>query len=217
MNARQPPGTLDPTAPSVVPDAGALDRQLDAAAGDPALPAQTRALLRKLADELDATRAAVGAERMRYRALFDAVPDPVSVLARDGTVLDLNKAGMAAYKRSREEIVDKNIDVLNPDLPRDHMVPVLDTLDRGETYVVEVTNMRADGTRFEMERGFHAFFRQYYNLRALIRRIDPTLARLTPVTDYPLLGPDGAVAAILGCDGVDVATGVGRASVARIL
>lgn len=38
-----------------------------------------------------------------------------------------------------------------------------------------------------MSRGFHAFFRQYYNLRALVRRTDPELDRLTPVTDYPLL------------------------------
>ncbi|MGV8909749.1 MAG: FAD-dependent oxidoreductase [Propionicimonas sp.] len=37
-----------------------------------------------------------------------------------------------------------------------------------------------------MSRGFHAFFRQYYNLRALLRRTDPTLAGLVPVTDYPL-------------------------------
>ena len=151
MNARQPPGMLTPSAPSVASDKSGLDRQLAEALRDASLPADARALLRRLADELDATRAAVGAERMRYRGLFDAVPDPVSVLARDGTVLDLNKAGMAAYKRPREEIVGKNIDVLNPDLPRDHMVPVLDTLDRGETYVIEVTNMRADGTRFPVE------------------------------------------------------------------
>ncbi|RLZ02577.1 isorenieratene synthase [Kocuria tytonicola] len=38
-----------------------------------------------------------------------------------------------------------------------------------------------------MSRGFHAFFRQYYNLRSLLRRTDPPLERLTPVTDYPLL------------------------------
>ena len=31
------------------------------------------------------------------------------------------------------------------------MVPVLDTLDRGETYVIEVTNRRAAGTRFPVE------------------------------------------------------------------
>jgi isorenieratene synthase len=41
-----------------------------------------------------------------------------------------------------------------------------------------------------MNRGFHAFFRQYYNLRALLRRIDPGLRMLTPVKDYPLI--DGA-------------------------
>jgi len=37
-----------------------------------------------------------------------------------------------------------------------------------------------------MSRGFHAFFRQYYNLRALLRRTDPGLTRLVPVADYPL-------------------------------
>lgn len=42
-----------------------------------------------------------------------------------------------------------------------------------------------------MSRGFHAFFRQYYNLRALLRRTDPALERLAPVDDYPLTLKDG--------------------------
>ncbi|WP_319805184.1 FAD-dependent oxidoreductase [Micropruina sonneratiae] len=42
-----------------------------------------------------------------------------------------------------------------------------------------------------MSRGFHAFFRQYYNLRALLRRTDPTLDRLVAIDDYPLTRPDG--------------------------
>ena len=42
-----------------------------------------------------------------------------------------------------------------------------------------------------MSRGFHAFFRQYYNLRSLLMRIDPALERLVPVDDYPLQRPDG--------------------------
>lgn len=42
-----------------------------------------------------------------------------------------------------------------------------------------------------MSRGFHAFFRQYYNLRALLRRTDPGLERLVPVADYPLRLADG--------------------------
>lgn len=49
------------------------------------------------------------------------------------------------------------------------------------------------GERFDMERGFHAFFRQYYNLRALLRRVDPTLGFLQPLEDYPILGPKGLV------------------------
>jgi isorenieratene synthase len=42
-----------------------------------------------------------------------------------------------------------------------------------------------------MSRGFHAFFRQYYNLRALLRRADPGLDRLAPLADYPLVDAEG--------------------------
>ncbi|MCM0621823.1 FAD-dependent oxidoreductase [Nocardioides sp. BSK12Z-4] len=49
-----------------------------------------------------------------------------------------------------------------------------------------------DGQETAMSRGFHAFFRQYYNLRALLRRTDPDLSRLKPVEDYPLLAASGA-------------------------
>jgi len=48
-----------------------------------------------------------------------------------------------------------------------------------------------DGTPVAMNRGFHAFFRQYYNLRSLLRRIDPALEMLTPVRDYPLIDAHG--------------------------
>ncbi|GAA1875790.1 FAD-dependent oxidoreductase [Lapillicoccus jejuensis] len=48
-----------------------------------------------------------------------------------------------------------------------------------------------DGSASRMSRGFHAFFRQYYNLRALLRRADPTLSALRPLEDYPLARADG--------------------------
>jgi carotenoid phi-ring synthase / carotenoid chi-ring synthase len=47
------------------------------------------------------------------------------------------------------------------------------------------------GIEVGMNRGFHAFFRQYYNLRSLLRRVDPRLSMLTPVDDYPLIDGDG--------------------------
>lgn len=60
------------------------------------------------------------------------------------------------------------------------------------------TEALPSGETFEMERGFHAFFRHYYSLRALLRRADPGLSVLAPVADYPILGPDGAVESFAG-------------------
>ncbi|WND39411.1 NAD(P)/FAD-dependent oxidoreductase [Streptomyces sp. BB1-1-1] len=48
-----------------------------------------------------------------------------------------------------------------------------------------------DGTSATMSRGFHAFFRQYYNLRSLLRRSDPALGMLTGLPDYPLWHSSG--------------------------
>jgi isorenieratene synthase len=49
----------------------------------------------------------------------------------------------------------------------------------------------ADGSTATMSRGFHAFFRQYYNLRGLLRRADPRLGCLTALPDYPLQHSSG--------------------------
>ncbi|HEU5057402.1 MAG TPA: FAD-dependent oxidoreductase [Kofleriaceae bacterium] len=49
----------------------------------------------------------------------------------------------------------------------------------------------ATGEAFDMERGFHGFFRHYRALRDLLRRVDPQLSALAPADDYPILGPDG--------------------------
>jgi diguanylate cyclase (GGDEF)-like protein/PAS domain S-box-containing protein len=137
--------------PARATDAEGVLATLLGAIADPATDEDTRALLQDAADALQVAMAVGIAERQRYRALFDAVPDPVSVIAWDGTVLDLNRAGIAAYRRERAEIIGQPIHVLNPELPRDHMGPVYEALSHGGTYVVEVTNMRADGSRFPVE------------------------------------------------------------------
>ncbi len=60
------------------------------------------------------------------------------------------------------------------------------------------TDRLATGEPFEMERGFHAFFRQYYNLQALLRRVDGELSFLEPLEDYPILGPGGQMESFSG-------------------
>ena len=138
-------------APSTRLDAEDTLAELLGCLADPTLSPEHRDTLQRACDALQVATAVATAERHRYRALFDAVPDPVSVIAWDGTVLDLNSAGVAAYRRPREEIIGQPIHVLNPELPRDHMGPVHDALRRGGSHVVEVTNMRGDGTRFPVE------------------------------------------------------------------
>lgn len=91
------------------------------------------------------------AAQQRYRMLFNAVPDPVSILSATGTVLDVNAAGILAYGRRREEIIGQPIELLNPDLPEGHLQPVWEALNHGHSYVIEVTNMRGDGSRFPVE------------------------------------------------------------------
>jgi diguanylate cyclase (GGDEF)-like protein/PAS domain S-box-containing protein len=111
---------------------------------DPILASELLAALRGLHRDTESLR-------RRYDSLFNAVPDPISIIDSDGRVVDLNRAGEMAYRRPREEIVGKLVHVINPDLPQDHMGPVLDALARDETYVVEVSNTRGDGSRFPVE------------------------------------------------------------------
>ena len=61
----------------------------------------------------------------------------------------------------------------------------------GNQPVITLWNSDGDNLNYQMSRGFHAFFRQYYNLRALLRRSDPGLDRLRPVEDYPLVDGQG--------------------------
>ncbi|MEV4352667.1 FAD-dependent oxidoreductase [Actinoplanes sp. NPDC049596] len=45
----------------------------------------------------------------------------------------------------------------------------------------------ADGSTQMVGHGFHAFFRQYYNWRHILRRIDPSLSFLRPAKSYPVV------------------------------
>lgn len=47
-----------------------------------------------------------------------------------------------------------------------------------------------DGTETQVSHGFHAFFRQYYNLRRWLDRLGVT-GHLVPIDDYMILGRDG--------------------------
>src|SRR3546814_13358085 len=62
---------------------------------DPDLPPEYREALQQACDALQVAGAVAAAERQRSRALFAAVPHPVSVIAWAGTVLDLDRSWAA--------------------------------------------------------------------------------------------------------------------------
>ncbi len=79
--------------------------------------------------------------------------------------------------------------------------------------------VQVGGETVRMSRGFHAFFRQYYNLRALLRRADPDLARLQPVPDYPLTlkgGPTDSFAGVARTPPLNLLTFVLRSPTFRL-
>ncbi|MFD1295673.1 EAL domain-containing protein [Lysobacter gummosus] len=145
MNSDAPAGG-PPTSPAAqaattADTIAALRRALQ----DPSLPATLRATLD------DALAALQREPASLHRAAFDAIPDLVTVMEEDGTVVEINRHGMGAHRRLREDIIGQPIHVLNPELPRDHMAPVWESLNRGESYIIEVTNKRGDGARFPVE------------------------------------------------------------------
>jgi isorenieratene synthase len=109
---------------------------------------------------------------------LERVPKPVSVVVVGGGLAGMAAATVLAERGASVTLVE-----------REHYLG-----GRAGAW----TDQIPDGEPFEMERGFHAFFRQYYNVRALLRRIDPELKHLTPLTDYPLLGPGGATESFTG-------------------
>ena len=184
----------------------------------------TPELLRELRAGLQALHEDVDATHRRYDSLFNAVPDPISVLDAQGRVLELNDAGVRAYRRPRHEIVGRLVHVINPDLPADHMAPVMEALGRGETFVVEVENMRSDGSRFPVE-VHSAGFQDgpHHNVIAVAR--DLSHRREAEMNYHALLvaidkgvlfqGPDGAVrsanAAAFRILGLDETQDIGEA------
>lgn len=139
-------GSPNTTAPFDAAAIAVLDRLLDGGTLSSADRAVLAELRTRVADEGMANE-----PRPSYRELFDAMPDPVTVLDFEGNVVDLNAAALAAFDRGRDDVLGRPIHEVNPDLPRDHMGPVREALERGEPYLIEVTNRRNDGTRFPVE------------------------------------------------------------------
>ncbi len=87
----------------------------------------------------------------RYRSLLDAVPDAVTVHDRQGRIIEANQTAVKTYGYSLEQLRERSVYDLNPDLASDRMEEVWRTFKLGQTVTVETDNRHSDGTRFPAE------------------------------------------------------------------
>lgn len=107
--------------------------------------------LREAVQALRTMQLELAASRQRTASLFDAVPDPITVLDLDGNILDANSAACDAYGRSREQLSELNVRDLNPTLPADRMDEVKRSHAVGDLFLHETVNTHGDGSLFPVD------------------------------------------------------------------
>lgn len=136
-----------------------------------------RAAIASLADFDDEIQSA----RQRFSATFNALPDAVTLHNPDGRIVALNDAACRIFRRSREEMLQLSVRDLNPGLPAGRMAEVAREYATGESFVVETTNRRGDGSEFPVE-VHSAVFRDHGQVRVIAIARDVSARREAETT-----------------------------------
>lgn len=144
------PAQAASTTPHDLHDPDALLAALTQALAQPR-HAASAPLLQAAHDLLVRLRGEADLMERRLRVLFDAVPDPVTVLDPQGRVVEANAAACRAFGRSPDAMRALTVYDLNPDLPPDRMEAIFKAHAVGDVFIHETDNRRADGTPFPVE------------------------------------------------------------------
>ncbi|MCC6594357.1 MAG: EAL domain-containing protein [Xanthomonadales bacterium] len=123
-------------------------------------------IARRIGELLRIGRSAVS----RYGGVFDAAPDAITLIDRQGAIVDANYAAERMYGWSRSELRQRTVYDLNPELPRDHMDRVWEELDIARSTTVETTNTRSNGERFPVEVHSRAYYEEDRKLIVALAR-----------------------------------------------
>lgn len=104
-------------------------------------------IARRVGELLKIGRSAVS----RYVGLFDAAADAITLIDRNGQIVDANLAAERMFGWSRQELRQRTVYDLNPSLPANHIEQVWDTLAVGESTSTETTNQCKDGELIPVE------------------------------------------------------------------
>lgn len=123
-------------------------------------------IARRIGDLLKLCRSAVS----RYGGLFDAAPDAITLINRDGHIVDANQAAERLFGWPREELRRRSVYDLNPGLPPDHLASIWDELDIGQSITIETTNTSSTGEVIPVEVHSRAYLEDEQKLVVAIAR-----------------------------------------------
>lgn len=111
-------------------------------------------IARRIGELLRLGRSAVS----RYGGVFDAAPDAITLIDRNGDIVDANHAAERLFGWSREDLRRRKVHDLNPSLPPDHMDRIWDSLDVAQSTIVETTNTNSSGEQIPVEVHSRAYY-----------------------------------------------------------
>lgn len=138
------PGAVDRIAAELLAWLGALR---DQAARGTLRPEDLDDIAARVGVLIELSAAAVS----RYRGVFDGAPDAITLIDREGQIVDANDAATRLFGWSREQLQNMRVHDLNPTLPADHLARIDPDLEIGRTYSIETTNRSRDGMVFPVE------------------------------------------------------------------
>jgi diguanylate cyclase (GGDEF)-like protein/PAS domain S-box-containing protein len=161
-------------------------------------------IARRIGDLLRLGRSAMS----RYGGIFDAAPDAITLIDREGRIVDANQAAERLFGWSRDELRTRTVFDLNPGLPPDHMEKVWDDLDVGQSSTIETTNARSSGELIPVEVHSRAYVEDGQKLVVAIARDITERLR----SEHELRASEERYQALLGAvdKGVIVHDGDGR-------
>jgi diguanylate cyclase (GGDEF)-like protein/PAS domain S-box-containing protein len=123
-------------------------------------------IARRVGDLLRLGKAAVS----RYGGLFDAAADAITLINREGRIVDANQAAERMFGWSRDELRQRSVYDVNPSLAKDHIDRIWDDIDVGQSTTIETTNIRSTGELIPVEVHSRAYVEDQQKLIVAIAR-----------------------------------------------
>ena len=143
-----------------------LARLRDKAAANSLASEDLAEIGRRTSQLLSVTRTALS----RYGGLFDAAPDAITLIDREGHILDANNAAVSLFGWSLDELRRMTLLDINPSLPPDHLANIWDSLELDTTTAIQTTNRRSDGTLVPVEVHSRAYIENGIKLVVAVAR-----------------------------------------------